>query len=42
MELMGETLAYTPRKAINSQILVDFIVEWTDTLLPPLQIQAEC
>jgi ribonuclease HI len=42
VELMGETLAYTPRKAIKSQILVDFIVEWTDTQLPPPQIQAEC
>jgi ribonuclease HI len=42
MELMGETLAYTPRKAIKSQILADFVAEWTDTQLPPPQIQAEC
>jgi ribonuclease HI len=42
VELMGETLTYTPRKAIKSQILADFIAEWTDTQLPPLQIQAEC
>jgi hypothetical protein len=42
MELMGETLTYTPRQAIKSQILTDFIAEWTDTQLPPLQIQAEC
>jgi ribonuclease HI len=42
VELMGETLAYSPRKAIKSQILVDFIAEWTDTQLPPPQIQAEC
>jgi hypothetical protein len=42
VELMGETLAYTPRKAIKSQILADFVVEWTDTQLPPPQIQAEC
>jgi ribonuclease HI len=40
--LMGETLAYTPRKAIKSQILADFVAEWTDTQLPPPQIQAEC
>jgi ribonuclease HI len=39
---MGETLAYTSRKAIKSQILADFIAEWTDTQLPPPQIQAEC
>jgi hypothetical protein len=34
VELMGETLAYA-RKAIKSQILADFIAEWTDTQLPP-------
>jgi hypothetical protein len=42
VELMGETLAYVPRKAIKSQILADFVAEWTDTQLPPPQIQTEC
>jgi ribonuclease HI len=42
VELMGEMLAYAPRKAIKSQILADFVAEWTDTHLPPPQIQAEC
>jgi hypothetical protein len=42
VDLMGETLAYAPRKAIKSQILADFVAEWTDTQLPPPQIQAEC
>jgi hypothetical protein len=42
VELMGETLAYAPRKAIKSQILAHFVAEWTDTQLPPPQIQAEC
>jgi ribonuclease HI len=42
VELMGETLAYAPRKAIKSQILAYFVAEWTDTQLPPSQIQAEC
>jgi ribonuclease HI len=42
VELMGETLAYAPRKAIKSQILADFIAEWTNTQLPPPQIQAKC
>jgi ribonuclease HI len=42
VELMGEKLAYAPRKAIKSQILADFVAEWTDTQLPPPQIQAEC
>jgi hypothetical protein len=41
VELMGETLAYAPRKAIKSQILVDFVAEWTDTQLPSPQILAE-
>jgi hypothetical protein len=31
VELMGETLAYAPRKAIKSQILADFVAEWMDT-----------
>jgi hypothetical protein len=38
---MGETLAYARRKVIKSQILADFLAEWTDTQLPPPQIQAE-
>jgi hypothetical protein len=42
VELMGETLAYAPHKAIKSQILADFVAEWTDTQLPLPQIQAEC
>jgi hypothetical protein len=41
VELMGETLAYARRKVIKSQILADFLAEWTDTQLPPPQIQAE-
>jgi hypothetical protein len=42
VELMGEMLAYAPRKVIKSQILADFVAEWMDTQLSPLQIQAEC
>jgi hypothetical protein len=41
VELMGETLSYAPRKAIKSQVLADFLAEWTDTQLPPVQLQAE-
>jgi hypothetical protein len=36
VELMGETLSYAPRKAIKSQVLPDFLAEWTDTQLPPI------
>jgi ribonuclease HI len=42
VELMGETLAYAPHKTSKSQILADFVAEWTDMQLPPLQIQTEC
>jgi hypothetical protein len=42
VELMGEMLTYAPGKAIKSQILADFVAEWMDMQLPPLQIQAEC
>jgi ribonuclease HI len=42
VELMGEALAYAPRKAIKSQILADFVAEWIDIQLPPPQIHAEC
>jgi hypothetical protein len=38
---MGETLSYAPRKAIKSQVLADFLAEWTNTQLPLAQIQAE-
>jgi ribonuclease HI len=42
VELMGETLAYAPRKAFKSQILAGFVTECTDTQLLPPQIQVEC
>jgi ribonuclease HI len=38
---MGETLSFAPRKAIKSQVLADFLAEWTDTQLPTVPIQAE-
>jgi hypothetical protein len=41
VELMGETLSYAPRKAIKSQVLADFLAEWTNTQLPPVQLQGE-
>jgi hypothetical protein len=37
-ELMGETLSHASRKAIKSQVLADFLAEWTDTQLPPVQL----
>jgi ribonuclease HI/transposase InsO family protein len=41
VELMGETLSFAPRKAIKSQVLADFLAEWTDTQLPTTPIQPE-
>jgi hypothetical protein len=38
---MGETLPFAPRKAIKSQVLADFLAEWTDTQLPTTPIQPE-
>ena len=38
VELMGEALTFAPPKAIKSQVLVDFMAEWTDTQLPPAQV----
>ena len=35
-------MSFAPRKAIKSQVLSDFVAEWTDTQLPPVQIQSEC
>jgi hypothetical protein len=38
---MGEALSFARRKAIKSQIMADFLAEWTDTQLPTTLIQAE-
>jgi ribonuclease HI len=41
VELMGETLSFAPRRAIKSQVLADFLAEWTNTQLPTAPIQPE-
>jgi hypothetical protein len=41
VKLMGETLSFSPRKAIKSQGLANFLAEWTDTQLPTTLIQAK-
>ena len=38
---MGETISFTPKKAVKSQALTDFLAEWTDTQLTTAPIQAE-
>jgi hypothetical protein len=39
VELMGEGITYTPHTAIKSQVLVDFVAEWTETQLPPAPVE---
>jgi ribonuclease HI len=41
VELMGETLSFAPRRAIKSQVLANFLAEWTHTQLPIAPIQSE-
>jgi ribonuclease HI len=41
VEIMGEKISFAPRKAIKSQVLVDFVAEWVDTQLPTAPIQLE-
>ena len=41
VELMAEGITYAPRKAIKSQVLVDFVVEWTETQTPPAPVEQE-
>jgi ribonuclease HI len=38
---MGETISFAPRKAINSQVLANFVAEWVNTQLPTALIQQE-
>jgi ribonuclease HI len=38
---MGETISFAPRKAIKSQVLVNFVAERVDTKLPTAPIQPE-
>ena len=41
MKLMGDSITYEPWKALKSQVLADFVAEWTKTQLPLTLIQAE-
>jgi hypothetical protein len=39
VELMGEGITYAPRKAIKSQVLADFVAEWTETQTPRAPVE---
>ena len=38
---MGQGISCAPRTAIKSQVLVDFIVEWTEVQMPPAVVDQE-
>jgi hypothetical protein len=40
-ELMGQNITYTPRSAIKSQVLTNFVAEWTEIQTPPVSIEHE-
>ena len=41
LELMGQGISYAPRMAIKSQVLADFIIEWTEIQMPPAVVDQE-
>ena len=41
LELMGQGITYVSRMAIKSQVLADFIVEWTEVQMPPTVVDQE-
>jgi hypothetical protein len=38
---MGQNIMYAPRSAIKSQVLADFMAEWTEMQTPPAKIEHE-
>jgi ribonuclease HI len=38
---MGQNITYAPRNAIKSQVLTDFVAEWTEMQTPPAKIEHE-
>jgi hypothetical protein len=41
LELMGQNITYAPRSAIKSQVLADFVAEWTEIQTPLALIEYE-
>jgi hypothetical protein len=41
LELLGEGITYTPRTAIKSHVLADFVAEWTETQMPLAPVDQE-
>ena len=38
LELMDQGVMYAPRTAIKSQVLANFVAEWTETQMPLVAI----
>jgi hypothetical protein len=38
---MGQNITYVPRSAIKSQVLVDFMAEWTEINTAPTSVEHE-
>jgi hypothetical protein len=41
LELMGQNITYAPHSAIKSQVLADFVAQWTEFQTPPASIENE-
>jgi hypothetical protein len=41
LELIGQKITYAPRSAIKSQVLANFVAEWTEIQTPPMSIEHE-
>ena len=41
LELMGQGITYASQTVIKSQVLVDFVVEWTEVQMPPAVVDQE-
>ena len=41
LELMDQGIAYAPRTMIKSQVLADFIAEWTEVQTPSAVVDQE-
>ena len=41
LELMGHDIMYIPRTAIKSQVLMNFVTEWTEVQLPTPDVTHE-
>ena len=41
LKLMGQGIAYASRTAIKSQVLANFVAEWTEVQMPPAVVDQE-